>query len=273
LKSEQQFNKEFVCKTFRRLFISKWKGKGKTLHEFAEAISLEMDGAKCTFRNVSRWLNGDTEPVKYLPAICKVLEVEESEFIPKTHDERYQYSSEFADGLERQLELIATKDFKIDLTFLQGVRNIIPDFDTRFPIITPLVFRENDSKEPYFKRAIPEYASETSDGTGLFQISRDDKKYFLSVYDLKVIKMIQKKTAIYIKSFLDQISADLKKREADATTKYIEQNDDIWIHVPLSDEQLQEIDPYGYYTEAERKKYHLPEGKIFTEEEKNHGNG
>ena len=271
MKIKRQFNKDYVCKVFRELYFSKWESKpyGNKQQDFADAIVKIQPDAKCDNKNVSKWLNG-TPPLKYLPAICKIFDVGIDEFIPRGHDDRYHYSSEFADGLEKELERRATLDFGIDLTFLQGLKNIIPGFDSRFPLVAPLVFREGDSEGQYYKRAVPEWAAKTTINQGLLQLTRDGKCYFMTIWDLKIIKVIQDQTAEFIKNRLDQISADLVKREKDAIAQYIKQNDDIWVLEPLSDEQKQKIDPYGFYTESERKKYHLPDDKkIFREQEAN----
>lgn len=270
MKNQRQFNNEYVCKTFRKLYLSIWKGAGKTAKQFIDAIHAIDPTAKCDEKYVSKWLNGDMTPVKYLSAIAEVLAVTIDEFIPpKTeHDDRYAYSSEFADGLEKELERRATDDFSLDLTFIKGLRNIISNFDERFPLYTPLTFREGDPDGLFYKRPPAAPASKTAAIPGLFQVNRDGKTYFMSVYDLKILKQVQQKVSKFVTAIFDQTRTRLPAIEAEANAKYNEINNDIWIHAELSDEELQKLDPYGFYTEAKRKKYNIPsEGKIFYEQE------
>ncbi len=77
---------------------------------------------------------------------------------------------------------------------------------------------------------------------------------------------MQKQLAKYIRMLFDKVAADLKAKEAEANIEFIKANTDIWTTTELSNDELQKIDPYGFYTEAERKKYKLPEGKLFDED-------
>ncbi len=229
-----------------------------------------MPDAKCDEKYVSKWLNGDMAPVKYLPTICQIFNVDIDVFIPKTHDERYQYYSEFSDKYESKMSKIAEENFKLDLTFIQALRNIIPDFDRRFPVCTPLPKHPLDGEQ--YRRGKHFKAAPASKNHRLFQITRDGKVQNMSAFDLKILKDIQKKVRDYVCSIFEETAADLKKREAEANRRYDELNDDIWVRTLLSEEELQNIDPYGFYTDSELKKYHLTREGIKIEEENDNGN-
>ena len=160
--------KEFVTDKLNELYLTKWKAQGKTQREFAEAIRNVDPSSGINETYVSKLLNGVYSPKSYLPAICEVLDVDISEFTPKTHDDRYQYATAFADGLEGTLEGFAKEHFGIDLTFFQGLRNIIPEFDSIFPVYAPLCFYDvnsydtNGRERNVFERRVPAEAMETS---------------------------------------------------------------------------------------------------------------
>lgn len=265
--------RDYVSKRFSELYLQKWKGQGKKAQQFVDAIKEVMPEAKCDYKYVSKWLKGNMIPVKYLNAICEVLEVDISEFTPKKHADRYEYASGYADGLESWLEERAVNNFKIDLTFFQGLRNIVPNFDEIFPVFCPIYYREFDSKEEYYKRKVPAAAAETSDGKALFQIKRDGQTYFLTKSDMKFISAIQNKIRKYLIALFEAHKKELEAAEAKVLAMFWEKNLEANLEegnldfaenhrfdivYKLSDEEKQEIDKYGLYTDAEKKKYNLP---------------
>lgn len=258
--NKRSISRDYVTVKFNELYMLKWKGQGKTAIEFVRAIQNVMPDAKCDYKYVSKWLNGYMSPVKYLPAICQVLDVDLSEFSPKTHDEKYQYSSDYADGLEGRLEELAEQNFKIDLTFFQGLRNIIPEFDSTFPVFCPLFrYGQFDTRHKPYQRSVPAEATETSSGQGLFQITKDGKTYFLTKYDMKMIARIQKAVRKIVLTWFDKLSDEMKEAETKANLKYQEENAvDIWSEYILSDEELQSIDRWGIYTVEEEQRFGLP---------------
>lgn len=264
-------SRDFVIKQFNRYYQAKWLDEGKTAEQFVRAIQAVMpEGTeKCNYKIVSKWKKGVIAPVKYLPAICKVLDVDIEEFNPTTHNDRYQYASDFADGLEGKMEEIAMKNFKIDLTFLQGLRNIIPDFDEKFPCFTPLFhYGVEDSKHKVYERCVAGEASETSKGKGILQIEKGGKTFFLRKEDLKIIRIIQDKLKERALKLFDVIRAEMIKAEAEVNLLHEEkstelnpdypENETIWIDYEFTDEELQEHDKLGIYSEKERKRYKLP---------------
>ncbi len=261
--------KEFVTDKLNELFNKKWRSQGKTQKEFAEAIKEVNPASGINETYVSRLLNGEYAPKRYLPAICQVLDVDISEFTPKTHDDRYQYASDYADGLEGRLEELAEQNFKIDLTFLQGLRNIVPDFDSTFPVYTPLHWHDvHDQNHQPYQRTVPAEATETSKGQGLFQITKDGKTYFLTKYDMKFIRGLQVGIRKYVLAQFEARQKGIEKAEADANVKFWEKNMEfnpkfaedstLWETYVFSDEELQDIDKYGIYTEQAEKKFGLP---------------
>lgn len=269
MKSSKKYNKEIVCRNFKNLYLSEWKAHNKTQQEFAEAVNdLMPEGQKnCDNKLVSKWFRGISEPVMYLKAISQVLNVKMDAFLPQNHDARYQYSSDFTDKLEKKLEDIAVENFGLDLSFVQGIRNLVPDFDKRFPLCAPLQFREFDSQGMYFKRPDHAGAAPTTKNYKLLQISRNGKNILLSVFDLKILMEVQKKAIEYICSIFDETVKDLQLKEKQAISKYIEANTNIWETYHFSMEELQEIDPYGLYSDEELNKYHLTRERIKVDEE------
>ena len=267
--NDKGFSGKFVSQKFDEFYIKKWLGLGKTTAEFVEAIHDIIPNAKCDYKYVSKWRRGYMSPVKYLPAICQILDVDISEFTPKTHEEKYHYSAKYADGLEGSLEKIAEQNFKIDLTFFQGLRNIIPEFDKTFPVFSPLHFYDvTDHRHKPYQRSVPAESKETSLGQGLFQITRNEKTYFLTKNDMKFIRGIQGAVRKYVTSLFEAHQKKLENDEAQANVifweKTMEFNPDyskdetLWITYELSDEELQQIDPSGIYTESEEKRFKLP---------------
>ncbi len=262
----QAVSRDYVTIKLNEVYLMKWKGQGKTATEFVRAIKEFMPEAKCDYKYVSKWLSGYMSPVKYLPAICKVLEVDISEFSPKTHADKYKYSSDYADQVEDSLEKIAVKNFKIDLTFFQGLRDIIPDFDNKFPVFNTLRFYEFTDK-PY-RRSVSTEAPDTNLGQGIFQITKGGKQIFLTKYDLKFIRALQIRISKIVTALFEAHQKELEQAEAEANARYWElireynpdfDNDNvIWTGTYLSDEELQDIDKFGIYTEKEEQKYKLP---------------
>jgi len=262
--------REFVVSRLTELYNKKWRSQGKTQKQFTEAIKRADPECGINEVYVSKMLNGVYAPrQKYLAVICKVLDVDISEFFPKTHDDRYEYSTGFADGLEGELEEYAVKQFKIDLTFFQGLRNIIPEFDPAFPMFAPLKWYDvvDENHQPYERPVFAE-ASATSKGQGLLQITKDGKTYFLSRFDLKFIRELQDMISrIAQKAFVTRQKA-FDEAEAKANEEFWKKNlelnphfaDDgtLWETFRLDDEQLQDIDSAGIYSDKEAKRLKLP---------------
>lgn len=250
-------SKEFVTNRLIELYDDKWRSKGKTQKEFTEALKEADPHSGINETYVSKLLNGVYAPKRHLPAICQVLKVELSDFTPKGHDERYQYAPDRADEIESFLESIAESNFKIDLTFFQGLRNIIPGFDDLFPLFSPLCFfSPYDSTHKTFERIPEAIASETSNGKGVLQIQKDGKIYFLSQYDLKIIRWLQVNMKKYALQCIEYLKTEYDNAEAKANKEYTEAK----MHATPEDEELQAVDPFGMYTEKEWSKYHLPKG-------------
>lgn len=278
--------RDYVSKRFSELYLQKWKGQGKKAQQFVDAIKEAMPEAKCDYKYVSKWLKGNMIPVKYLNAICEVLEVDISEFTPKTHEDKYKYSSAYSDKVEAALEKRAAEDFKIDLTFLQGLRNIVPNFDSAFPKYAPLhyyglnAFAPDGRERNVYERRVSVEIAEPSGGKGVLQIERDGELISLTKYDLKFIRELQIRISKLVSLYFEEHKKALEKAETEINIHYwelikeinpdFEQDNTIWTDCRLSDETLQEIDRYGIYTEKEEKRFNLPrEGTdLVTEQDK-----
>ncbi|MBR5379301.1 MAG: hypothetical protein IK140_02085 [Clostridia bacterium] len=270
--SDIVFSKKYAAQKFDELYRARWKSQGKTAEDFIKAIKACLPDAKCDHRYVTRWRYGSlTLDGMYLEHISRILGVDSSVFYMRMpeHDEKYEYLEKYADGLEGSLENIAMENFGIDLTLLKGLRNIIPDFDKQFPLFAPLHYygAEDPNHKPY-QRSVPAEAVETSKGKGLFQITKDGKTYFLTKYDMKVIRAAQISIRENIIKFFEKRRAEYDEAEAKANATFWEKNIEInpdydedktlWKTYVLSDDELQAIDKAGIYTRKEEKRFRLP---------------
>ena len=261
----------------RDCYARNWHG---TQEQFAAAVWKEFSGSDNTEHaainksTVSRWLNSrnETKGYMYIPSIAKVLDVDISEFVISSSLDKFQYSPNFADEIEVEKEKLAVDAFKIDLTFLQGLRNIIPDFDLRFPSYLPLVIDDfNPAYEPYTRRPgiiANIEAAETTHGKGLMQIYQNGKNRYLNECEMKIIHEFQKYVIRLFYAWSNKVQAKLNESMAAANLEYVNKNpilknlsddqpvaEDCLFELTL--EELQKLDPYGIYTDAELKRYHL----------------
>lgn len=259
-------------------YNEKWKG---TLQEFADAV---MEATPEYFRSgtidrssVSAWLSGSKPCLKYIPAICKVLNIDISEFVITHYLDKYQYSSELANDIDKQRAEIAEKNFKIDLTFLQGLRNIIPDFDSHFPFYGSLQKDDSCPVTASYTRmhGIMAHikAAQTTQGKGLFQLYQSGHNRNMNEYDLKLIRLLQIHMQRCYYAWCNAIAEKLDADQAAANMEYVKKNpvikfdietdqliisaEDYGKLIDLTEEELQSLDPLGIYSETERKKYHL----------------
>ncbi|MBQ6173475.1 MAG: helix-turn-helix transcriptional regulator [Clostridia bacterium] len=255
---------EFAKARFVQLYREKWKAQGRTQKAFTDLISEIDPSCGITEGYVSKMVRGIHAPEKYLPAICKALDVDMSEFVPKSRAEKYKYSADYADGLEGALEKIAVENFGINLTFLQAVREIVPDFDKRFPVNTPLKEDPFNEERHYLRRMPSGETCKISSKKGLLQVTKDGQTIFLTINDFKGIKEIQTKARSYIVWLINEYAARLQACEAEANRQYIEKHsmshaDDSPLDRTMTRFDLQKVDPYSIYTEDEWNKFNLPE--------------
>lgn len=278
-------DRDYIMMRLPVLYSLKWEQQGKTQEQFAEAIKKIRPESGINKTYVSKLINGKYAPRPYLlQAICEVLEVDMSEFIPKRHEDKYKYSSAYSDKVEAALEKRAAEDFKIDLTFLQGLRNIVPNFDSTFPKYAPLHYYGVNALAPdgrernVYERRASEEIADPSGGKGVLQIERDGKLISLTKHDLKFIRELQIRIGKLVSAYFENHKKVLEKAETEANVRFwelireinpeYEQDNTIWTDSRLSDETLQEIDKYGIYTEKEEKRFNLPrEGTSFVTEQ------
>lgn len=195
---------EFFTKKFREIYDEKWKKNGRSQAEFARAVNeFQEDEGRCTYQLVSKWYNG-TFPEKYFSSIAKVLGVEEDEFFPQTHDEKYRSSSVFMTGVGEGMREYSEK-IGLNESFLHILRSM-GDFETDFPFYCPIV--EKTDKTTFrseFVRLNETNASDSApmlgDDLPVFQFERDGKLITMSVEDLEFLKDVQDKVEEYV-SFL-----------------------------------------------------------------------
>lgn len=274
-------DKEFFQLMFSKLYQEHWKSAGKSGEAFAAEIRSRTGYA--TDRNtISAWKNGKKLPSRdALKAICDIFGVDETVFQPLAYTGfDYRYSPDRADREDNKIARMAKNNFGIDLDFFQGIRKIVPDFDSRFPLNAPLSFCEYDwtiasdgkMKNTSYKRDEHKEASKTNKEKRLFQITRDNKAILLTESDLKIIRLLQNSVKKYVCRLLDKVSADLIAAEMAVNLEFMEQNPisdyydgrDI---VELTDDELQRLDPLGIYTDEEKEKFRPDKKKSYTLEE------
>lgn len=210
----KQKRNEFFAKRFAELFEEKWKSEGGTQESFARAINAvrNINYGGCTHTLVSRWKNGTTFPETYLPDIAKVLDVDESEFFPKEHDDKYKSSSEYMTEVGNDMREYA-EEIGLSVPFLQVLRSM-GDFKEEFPFFCPIVEKMNILSLDEYVRLSESNASDSAPMTGdelpVFQFEKDDKTLTLSVVDLEFLKDVQDKVSEYVSFLYFQ-----RKKEAD----------------------------------------------------------
>lgn len=272
-------------------YLQKWKG---TQDQFAAAVwdewcnmhpEIPKDAKPAIERNAAnRWMS-EKDPLlglKYISAICKVLDIDVSEFLITTRAEKYKYSTEYADERDRKHAEMAQNNYKIDLTFFQGLRNIVPDFDAHFPFYAPLALDEyNPASAPYdrdaLKKLITREASETTHGVGLFQLHQNGTNRDMNKYDMKLVKLLQMQMKRCYYAWCEAVSKKLDSDMAAVNNEFVKNNPVIRYHDPneplemiedddkghsglwdeMTAEELQHLDPFGIYTDEEAQKYHL----------------
>lgn len=209
----KQKRNEFFAKRFSELFEEKWKSEGGTQESFARAINAVRHNnfGGCTHTLVSRWKNGTTFPETYLSDIAKVLGVDESEFFPKEHDDKYEYSPEFMTEVGRRMIEYAG-EIGLSVPFLQALRSM-GSFTEEFPFFCPIVENRSMQSSEYVRLDVSnasDSAPMMGDDLPVFQFEKDDKTLTLSVVDLEFIKDVQDKVSEYVSYLYFQ-----RKKEAD----------------------------------------------------------
>ena len=267
--NENGMMRDFIIQRFQELYRKYWKSEGKSQLQFAMAIQKEMPDAKVTNQYVHRWYKGTLRPGnKYLPAICKVLGVDISEFRPTTHEEYYRYSSDFSDQMELMLEKMAVENFELDLDFISGLRCLMA-FEKCFPVYHPLHYYgvEAEGRKPY-ERMVSAEKAKVETVKGIFEVRTDDMTFTLTKYDMKFLKEVQFEVFKLVLGLFDKRKKQLEQAEKDANyyfwMKNFALNPDygkdhtLWTTYVLSEEDLQRIDEAGIYTEKEERRFKLP---------------
>lgn len=267
--NENGMMRDFIIERFQELYRKYWKSTGKTQLQFAMAIQKEMPDAKVTNQYVHRWYKGTLRPGnKYLPAICKVLGVDISEFTPSTHRDLYRYSSAFSDMMELMLDKMAMENFEINVDFIHGLRCLIP-FSHFFPVYHPLYYYGPNAlnHQPY-ERGVSAPKANVETVEGLFEIRTEEKTISMTKYDLKFLREVQIEVANLVLKLFEERKKQLDQAEKDANYMFWMRNfainpnygkdHTLWETYVLSEEELQRIDKAGIYTEKEEKRFNLP---------------
>ena len=260
----------YASEKFRQLYMAKWKSKGLSQAQFAQRVNEAMRNqgkkAECNYRYVSSWVSGAKFPQLYLKAVCEVLEVDETEFIPARSEDQYQYSTKYQDKVSTWQDDIAKKNFGLNLTLMKALKELV-SFDTDFPIYTPLECVSAEPEEGYpfglkYERMKPLEAAEADASRSLFQIRHEGKIINLSPSDMKFLKVVQDTIVGNARALFEYHQKELLFAEETAATRSrILLKPGCTVNLdegPISPEELQKIDPYGFYTEQERKRHKIP---------------
>lgn len=249
-----QIKNDFFTAKFNELYQEKWKSKGKTQADFAEAIRNcfpNPHACKCTNHNVSKWLSGSF-PEMYLEQIAQVLEVDLEVFIPQTRSEKYEYDSEYIKGITDDHAKYA-KGIGLKGSFMKYVVQK-PDFAESFPVYSPLWLKV--SGLPCFEKweisRLPLAECAPVERT-TFQIEKDGKKITLSRADLEFLKEVQSKVYDYVDYLFYCRSKEMEEEEKKAQTllpkRTIDENGVSIAYRPTGvvQHELQEIDRFRKY--------------------------
>lgn len=260
-------DKRFVKERFYRLYQKKWKEKGKSQTQFVEAVKAIDPESGISRTYVSKLLKGTYTPsAKNLQLFCAVFGVDyETEFLPSTYEDKYQHSAEYQDRVSEYFSQVATESFGLNLTFLNGLRQLI-DFDKEFPLYGELIVAAADPTECFpsgltYKRAEPAEAYEASTRQRMFQVSTGNKAYNLSPEDMKFLKAVQNQVIRKVSEWFSKHRQDLinaANQAAEACEGYTFAEMVKSGHDPLSPEELQKIDKWGIYTVNELNRYNIP---------------
>ena len=120
----------FFAVTFTRE-LDRWKkGNRKSQEDFAEAIGKGPN-------MITRYKSGKDFPSEdTLAEICRVLQVDQSIFYPKTFDEKLKYDSAFQARVKQTLEEMEAEELSangIDLLFWEFLWRTMPDLKGLMP--------------------------------------------------------------------------------------------------------------------------------------------
>lgn len=264
-------HRDFTIKQFQKLYQECWVNKGRRAQQLVDRIKEIDPTAKLDYKVISKWATGEYPPgLRYLTIIIEIfkediptLDLSYFSYDLNTHADKYRYSKDYVNDVEEHIKTTATNNFKIDLSLLQGIRNIVPDFDDKFPVYTPLYFNDGDAEgKPYRRKESAETLAPDAKH-GLFRITRDGKTVFLTVYDLKLIRNLQLHLRQTVYRWFDKVAAELVSAETEINLDYIERNppgEDFFTDIPDAtlDDYLQRFDRWGIYSEEEHRKYKLP---------------
>ena len=261
-------NKEFISEAFYNVYQRKWKSQGKSQEEFAKAVR-EIDpecGINKTY--VSKLLNGIYTPsAKYLNLFCKVLNVDMQEFYPVSIEDKYRYSPDYQDSVSEWNDRVAKECFGLNLSFLYGLKQLI-DFDNEFPLFANLKCSVTDPVNGFpfgmkYERVQLYEAAEANHGNGLFQVASDGKVFNLSLADMEFLKAVQNylvRKTLDLFNFHKQELIDSMNEASEKCMDHLRQvkMTDLGQN-PLSPDELQKIDKWGFYIERKFRKYKIPD--------------
>lgn len=215
-------------------------GKPGSQYEFAKQVGVDP-------YYVTDWKSGrHGTPYKYIERICEVLGVSPEVYEPKTHSEKYQYSSDFITTVGKANAAFAMQE-GLNLKLVESLTEIV-DFNKSFPKYSPLKARITpDFNAEYIRKTNVDSAPIDKDLQYL-QIERDGKRLTLSRSDLAYLKEVQNKVAEYVEFLFYTRTQEMK----DEVIRFNE-----GLHLTLKDgghatinptkEYLQKIDRFAKY--------------------------
>lgn len=218
------FSKRFKAKYNQWKKANKYQVRNQT--EFANRV-MEIEGSSCGKNSISDYLNGRTVPtVDRLKTLAQVLGCEVSELMPFGHDDLYKYSPEYMNEFGDQLTRYAQK-IGLDLFFLRGLKEIVPDYGEYFPLFSPIVLNTDSrsfGKTP-FLRVPPGNSGDSANmdvHNEIFQFQRRGETITLSPFDVLFLKDLQDEIVSFVQFRFYQRRLELKKEPETINTRYKE---------------------------------------------------
>lgn len=179
----------------------KAKGKPGSQYEFARQVGVEP-------YYVTDWKTGRHGiPYLYIEKICEVLGVSTDVYEPRTHSEKYQYSSDFITDIGKAHVEFANKE-GLDLTLVEALTKIV-DFNKTFPVYTPIRLN-TQFLDPEYIRMINADSAPIDKKLEFLQVTRDGKRITLHRADLAFLKEVQDRVTEYVEYLFYRRAQEMK---------------------------------------------------------------
>ena len=224
-KKERKKENAYIAKRMTEV-TDQWKmATGMSQEDLAELIGVKSPNS------ITDWRRGYSRPSEdNLKKVCDVTGVPIDVFYPSTHGEKYEYDVDAITEIGKENAAYA-EEKGLNLELVRAISNMI-DFDSLFPLYSPIVYRGEDPEthfKIYGRRAdFPNSGRIIDDELKFIQIERDGKLITFHRCDLAFLKEVQDQVIGFVK-FLFYNRREEMEQEVRAF------NDDLIIEAALPD--------------------------------------